>query len=187
MGYVIPPGFSRITFNFLPISTVGSRPCWGFGVASSPDGTKLAELSSWVLDDYLPAVSTEMELESLEMRNDVEAIEVPIGIGGGTAGAPATPQNAVLCKVTSGLTGRSNRGRWFWPGMVIEDEVSPDGRLFDGYRSSLQDLADGLRVAVGLAGMEDLVILHSTSSDPTPVNAVTIQQHIATQRRRMRS
>lgn len=185
MGYVIPAGFSRISFDYAAISPQGSQPSWGFGVDVPPNDGLLDALQAWWADDLRSATDQDMSLLRIEARNDFIAIERPVGQAGSVSDNFTSPSVSVLTSLTSPAVGRSNRGRFYWPGVLPESAVNSQGLInvitlgvLAGYLISLRD---------ALASVDgSLVILHSVEGAPSPVTNATMQRQVATQRRRNR-
>jgi len=185
MTYVIPGNNARVSFTYAPVSPSGSRITWGFGCAQAPNTTTVAELEAWYVAEYVPHCNEDYVLERIEMRSDSLVFDSVVSIPGEEDAPAAPPGSSALISLSSGLPGRSNRGRVFLPGVTPEDRMNNKGQMFDAQRlligdifTSLETLLDGLSAG--------LVILHSTSSDPTPVTSWTVQALTATQRRRLR-
>lgn len=106
------------------------------------------------------------------------------------------PQNcALLVDKGSAFGGRKNRGRFFIPNVLTESQVSNVGVIDSGVVTSFQEQADALLhdFTVGVIGgtfpqqAVPMFILHNSATpDPTPVNKLSVQNTISTQRRRLR-
>lgn len=185
MGYVIPPGFSRVVLEFASYAPTGSKPCFGFGIDNSPSDAIVEGVYAWWLAEQRALTTDGMRLERVVARNDTEVAEKLVSSPGSETANTLPPNSAVLISMSSGLTGRSNRGRVYLPGCLYDDTVADGGQLDLTSLANLQDSWDALEVILdGLAA--SFVILHSDSSDPTPVTASVVQPLVATQRRRLR-
>lgn len=116
------------------------------------------------------------------------------GLVGGTAFETPPLNTALLVKKNSAVGGRANRGRFYWPGLIAETDISEVGIIggasvaaiqtdFDAFLDALGDLDDGDELGI------EMVILHDSESPavtPTPVTSLTVDALAATQRRRMR-
>jgi len=117
--------------------TVNTQPCtmtfYGelTGGYTQSDIDNLATLmDAWATAEFLPVVSstliyTGVNVKGLELLNDLQAFDAT-GTGAGAVGEAPMP-NALAIAVTrrSALSGRSARGRVFWPlrvGMIAADE-----------------------------------------------------------------
>lgn len=98
------------------------------------------------------------------------------------AGAP--PNVSYLVRKRTALGGRTNRGRFYWPG-VAETTVDPNGTIQPGTLTAQQARLEAY--LSGLATAESpMYLLHNASSDPTEVIQLQIDTKVATQRRRLR-
>jgi len=106
----------------------------------------------------------------------------------GDVGENALPNNcAVLVRKVTGEGGRRNRGRMFIPG-ISEEAVDATGAIagtpLSNWNSAFDDIQTTL---VGLATVDNLVLLHdSAPHTPTVITDLVVQPKIATQRRRLR-
>lgn len=185
MGYVIPLGFSRVTFEYAAIATTGSKPCWGFGVDVSPDEAFLDLMQGFWDDSLKDVTSTDYTLERIVMRNNFSVAERPYEDGGGRESTFQPPQVAALVKMSSGLVGRANRGRFYWPGVLDDGNIDLQGAIAGGLYTTLSGVVVDLADAI-LAGDGSPVILHSTEDTPTPVTSMILSGQVVTQRRRNR-
>lgn len=104
----------------------------------------------------------------------------------GTGGTGILPQNcALLVRKLSGVAGRKFRGRFYWPGMLGEANVSPQGMITSSVVTTLQghftDWFDDVNTAGSIP-----VINHEDLSFPTAISELIVESRIATQRRRLR-
>lgn len=109
----------------------------------------------------------------------------------GTNALNPPPQNvALLIHKNTGLGGRQNRGRMYWPPFGLsEGDVGPTGivsaSLVTSTNTKLSSWLGDLD-ATGLGGVT-AVLLHSDPSDePTEITSLTLDGRVATQRRRLR-
>lgn len=106
----------------------------------------------------------------------------------GSSGEEALPSNcAILVKKLTGLGGRANRGRLYYPD-ARKDHVNVNGLMDDTWIAQMQDDFEGWLTAVrGVTGLEEAVLFHADPEvAPTELTAIVVQPQIATQRRRMR-
>ena len=99
----------------------------------------------------------------------------------------ATQQNtAWLIKKSTLVGGRKGRGRMFVPG-AVDGFVSPSGVLDPSYRDSLQTAVENMVAAIlGLTGINGITLFHEEEVAGSPIIALTVDNRVATQRRRMR-
>lgn len=117
--------------------------------------------------------------------------EIPMDTEG-TNGGEALPQNvAAIITKSTGLGGRWNKGRMFWPSL-IEGAVGPTGVLTPAYVTDLHARFNAFRgdtLAGGAGGpLSDWVIFHdeSLAIEPTPIAELLVETTVGTQRRRLR-
>lgn len=185
MTYIIPTGYSRVSFDFGAISVIGSKPSWGFGVNMPPSDEQVDVFAQWWQDEMSAYTSEGYVLEKVSMRNDAQLCEVLPGFEGADTSPYAPPSVATLVKLTSGLSGRANRGRIYWPGSVPENSINAQGQITPARVEDMQNVFETLAALILVEGKQ-FQILHSTSSDPTPVTNGRVQVTAATQRRRLR-
>lgn len=115
---------------------------------------------------------------------------VTTGVLAGThAGYEDLPANvAAIIQKQSGLAGRRNRGRMYFP-YLDETRVDQSGRLGASYQTDFQTAADAIYTVMtplGSANLETPVLLHSEApTTPTVVTSLTVSPIVATQRRRL--
>lgn len=108
-------------------------------------------------------------------------------IAGANAEAPDAPQVAVLITKETALGGRTNRGRFFLPGLA-ESMTNSGGVIASATVADLGTRCDGWLTAIEAGtNMDHMVLLHNLVEEtPTDVTALVVQQLVATQRRRLR-
>lgn len=123
-------------------------------------------------------------------------IESTINQDGTRVGALAVQNTAILVRKITGLGGRYNRGRFYFPD-VIESNVLQNGEVEASERATLQpnfntllDVCRGVGAGVGL-NTSNMVLIHNprpgeATPTPTPVSSLLVDQFAATQRRRLR-
>lgn len=103
----------------------------------------------------------------------------------GTASGPQSPPNvAILVEKHTEMGGRGGHGRFYLPG-VLEAWAEADGRLLPAGHTVVTSCVVALLDAVQVIGNE-MLLLHTSSSDPTTVTELTVDPILATQRRRLR-
>lgn len=130
---------------------------------------------------------------------------------GSRAGTCPSQNVSILVTKVTALGGRRHRGRMFLPaGLVLASEVGETGLLDATRRNTLQAMCTQLRTSlIGGTGIESPELLHATATKwvlnendqprrvidpsapapppPTPITAFSVQNQVATQRRRMRN
>lgn len=186
MPLIIPSGFSQVIHSFhTPGPGGGHMSSISYGVTASPSiaGAELLEglfEGNWAESFYQPLVS-----QGTVMQNDAEGFYFSSGWDPGRTGAIAPPQVASLVRKRTALRGKENQGRMYFPCLLSDGEIDDSGNISSGTFTDLITHADEWLAGLDLADLT-MCILHTTSSDPTPVLALSVDQTIATQRRRLR-
>jgi hypothetical protein len=118
--------------------------------------------------------------------NDGPPLELDSTSGAGTGGrggAAATPQVSFLIRKRTGFAGRKFRGRMYVP-CVLEADVDDVGLVSGTAQSLLATFAAAVQ-GPGTSHIDQMVLLHSDSTAPTPIVDFTIEKMVATQRRRL--
>lgn len=184
---VIPPGFSNVTLVFDGLSQGQlKRMTTNFGVSAPPDETTAQLIySAYAGDVWTTLGSNLFTFLSVEMRNVAVAAEYSDVEVGTVNQEPIPPNTAVLLQKRTGLIGRSNRGRMYPPGLSYDGTWDGGGQMSDSNLATYQGCFDDFMASLGTIGAE-MVVLHTDSSDPTPVQNLVVARTAATQRRRLR-
>src|SRR3970282_348748 len=130
-----------------------------------------------------PLVVTKVSVREKEggvIRTDEYALSTATGSPGLL---PLPPNNAVLIRKVSTVSGRHGNGRMYVPAM-IETEVDSNGLISAASLANIQAGATGM-LGDMIANSIDMVILHDDPLLPAyTVTALQVQPLIATQRRR---
>lgn len=185
MPLIIPAGFAQVTFQFSTLSTIGSKAAWTFGMDRPPSAEAAAEIADWWNDSYKVHQSPGAILERIVMKSDVGEYTEEMGLPGTGGGSFAAPQIAALVQKRTGLVGRANRGRCYWPAFVRESEVDSGGVIDGSSLADYQAIADELVTRLAVLGAQ-MQIFHNDVSDPTPVTSFQVSGQTATVRRRNR-
>lgn len=193
---VIPAGYAKLTYEFGGAGLPGGAvvTC-GLNVEAwegTPDEAALA--ARLELDDanIVESLSNVVRL----VRTTVQFGPEPIGptgvdtgqIVGGIANPYDTPAVSFLVKKTTGIGGRSARGRWYWPG-IPDAQTENGGVMSAAFQVDMQGKFTLWRTGMIGAGMLPVILHQSPSSSdevPYPVIAMTVERSLATQRRRQR-
>lgn len=125
------------------------------------------------------------------------------GVAAGSQGTPCPPNVSVLSKKQSALAGRRGRGRNYIPG-IAEADVDAAGYIGEGPIADWVLIWNNIAtfindIPVGAGGLAEPAIIHGLLRDPdtgdpipgtaiapTPIVFMTVEQRVATQRRRLR-
>jgi hypothetical protein len=164
---------------------------WGFK-ATSLAAAKIhadAMYTTWV-NNLRSATSSEVTLREIRMQyNDGIAMQLYTKNAAsiGTGGTGVLPSNcSVLVKKLTGVGGRQNQGRNFWPSMVAEGSVDARGLINAATVTAFQNAFNAVWTDLSTPADSDPVILHSSLLTPTLLIGLAVAPLIATQRRRMR-
>lgn len=164
----------------------------GYGITTPPFSPADAQsLIFGMAATIQPIVSHNFVLAGGQVKvgNDGGDILFDVGLSGsGGASAESVPNNtAILVRKSTGLGGRRGRGRMFIPG-PSRDQIEATGAMSGAYRTSWQNAVDGLLDFATLdANVDRAVLFHQTAPFvPTEIVSLTVEQRVATQRRRMR-
>jgi hypothetical protein len=197
MGVVIPVGYALVRMRFtLSGSTRAINMVYGVRPGDPFDDANA--VADRVADNWESAASgfsqqaNTVTLVGIDTKyNRAGTIE----IGSRTAsraGARSEACNSIntagLLTKQTGIAGRRNRGRFFFPG-IPEGFVDPAGKLDTAYKASLQ-AAVNTWFGLHQTNSTEMNVLHAEPPAPAPpptvVNGLQVQDIAATQRRRMR-
>lgn len=152
----------------------------------------LDEIEAWLLlwQPWVSATATLYQLSAKALNSEtgvqrIRAVNYP-----GTKAGEALAANAtVAIKKVTGLAGRSNRGRWYHPGLVEADTTL--NTIVAGTLSGLKTLYDGLTLLTGGFVHHLAVASKFTNGAPRVVGVATeVIEHVIdpivdSQRRRL--
>lgn len=128
------------------------------------DLTDLAgAVDDWWNANALPLLSSSYtysltEVTGLENENDFQA-QSAIGAGaGGRAVEPLSNALAMAFKRSSGLTGRTARGRVYIGGMDVNELSSDENQVNVAYLNSWRDVLDLLRTIIEVLGWVEVIV-----------------------------
>lgn len=197
MAEVIPVGYGKVRFRFrcqaLPdeASTgIGFHAGLGVDIETAAADASLAySESQWGAVTGRSDEWTYLGTSVVIMRDTGPEVGEYETTQPGTSTGDVLPANcSLLVTKNTGLGGRRNRGRMYWPpSSVPENNVDAAGFLESSFRVSAQSAVDDWFDAE-TAVLGELVLFHDVGGDvtPTPVASLTVGSQIATQRRRMR-
>lgn len=193
MAIILPPGFGAVDMTLRHNELQrDAHITFGIEVNTAVEGSAVA-----VRNAYDTAVNGRMDSNVTQREVRVEVgqdggdpiIDIATSsVPGGRSGASTTAALAVLVNKRTGLGGRRNAGRNFWPWMIADTEVSETGIITPAVVVSLQSIFTNFLTALD-ANDVPMVLLHRSggitpAGDPTPVTAMVVDNVISTQRRR---
>lgn len=153
----------------------------------------LAAAVSWVEGSLIDVLADTENVDEVRVE-DLAASAVPTIIGGvnenGTvAGNPAGGQVAAITTLRTLLSGRSYRGRIFWPGVSSTFINDLDGTTLDPAAVTAYDTCANALIANidAVASSTAIGVVSRTVPTVTIVTSVQTRQYLGTQRRRVRT
>jgi len=188
---IIPVGYAGISMPLNHALLV--RPAYvTFGVRNDAAFSNPNEVADGVQDAFVstmsPRIDTEVTIGPCEAQVNVSAGPVP-GVAtsdslGGSSATVAPPNIAILCRKHTLMPGRPGRGRFYLPFAVDRSGVDQAGiietAVLTATGEALTDLLEDLET-------RDLpmVVLHNAAGLPAVVTAFSVDNLVATQRRRL--
>lgn len=184
---VIPPGYWLAAHQFSCPAPGGLRRSV---VTMGHQGPLIQQNVDAVRDSFYDEVWTQMGSAQYNYQGVVGytediSLEATTNQAGPLGAQPASPQVALLVRKLTGVRGRENRGRNYWPGMVYESDVDQAGVINTAQRNGFQGFFDAWYSALNTLECEPY-LLHTASSDPTLILGFDVDAVVATQRRRLR-
>lgn len=186
MPVIIPNSMSQVVLTFDGLSAFGSTPITTFGVDMSPTLEAVDAVYDWWHDFYRPQQMTGTQLVSIRAYNALQEYTASVGENGTQSGLGDSPQLSALVQKRTGLVGRRNRGRMYWPHVLEDGDVNYAGQVAGAKVTALQTVATELESAFAAFDAQ-LMLFHNDVSDATPVTSLVVQAQVATQRRRNRA
>lgn len=112
-----------------------------------------------------------------------EALLTVVGVNNGQG----VPNNcAMLVRKSTGLAGRTNRGRFYWPpAFFAEGFINQNGTLDPAIHTQWQTRMNSFHSELVSRGVNP-ALFHSATASSTPVTQFVADNRLATQRTRMR-
>lgn len=151
---------------------------------------------------YQPLADTDVQILPPVIRlgdgstTPFEAVGAAATVNGSNATAMSPPQVCALVKKTSGVGGRKNRGRTYYPYMLQTNAINETGTISAGTIAAFQASLNTFVTALTADGIP-MVIANKTFNTPLPPHHVTaitagptvtgyqLEPLVATQRRRL--
>lgn len=195
MAVVIPPGFAQASVEHW--LTGYNRPAvttWGVQVLGTPAGGP-TEMAQRFQDAYITAFAartdSNVRIRSTRLVIGQDAAEPLVGVAdngavGASSRSSTAPALALMVTKQTGLGGRRNRGRVYFPWAVSDDAVAENGAVND---VTLNAWDGSLASFLGLLDVDsyfgDLHVLHGPFlGPPTPVTGLQANPTIRTQKQR---
>jgi len=190
----IPVGFAEAVLEFsIPGDAGPALVVIGVDPGGSQNTQQTADNIADTMNNtpgFMDPVSIDVTFEGVTVYEKIAAGVTQIATNstsqaGRQAGDIEPPQVAVLVQKSTGLAGRSNRGRMYVPGPVAA-AVESDGRLTTTYQGQVQTAMNAFLADLS-TNLAPMVLLHADpAATPTTVTSLVVQSKVATQRRRLR-
>jgi hypothetical protein len=193
-----PVGFALVSHHFLQdgdseemVTTIG---CSSTGFPGGAADTADLFLTTWA-SELAPLFSVDISLERVEVAVGPSSAPIransTVGPEPGTASSGIVlPNTSLLVRKQTALGGRKGRGRMYWPGFGQVNNLQGNGTILGGamatFQAAFDDWQTALESDVGPGAIGNLYLFHTEEEAPTQIDAVIVQQRLATQRRRLR-
>ncbi len=202
MALVIPNQFGVLTLRWIaendPEEMVSTLGYGAFG--TNPDDVVAIAAgfnSDWKAAFPASAFSSRYTYKGVRIQHrpaaggDLIEAEITENIVGTGTSNPLPSNTALLVRKTSSIGGRKHKGRMYIPPWWLpEVNIDSNGRMISVDVASLQTRFTAFFDATLLQTEPNVapVVLHSAAiTPPTVIEALVVQDQVATQRRRMRS
>lgn len=150
-----------------------------------------------VVAEWLPLQTQDQDyisttVRGLEFVNDEETVNND-GTGAGGVATSGLPGNVTFSvKKSSGLTGRSARGRMYWIG-IPDNKLAPnENQLTAVYAGEVEDAVEAMRAAISATIWDAVIVsrfldgaLRATGATFSWIATVAVNENIDSQRRRL--
>lgn len=196
MAVILPPGFAQV-LHHLSLTGDPDPMLVTYGISiSAPGSLAMAqaldtEFNQHIMQSYMSNKYTFFQT-TLRVGQDAADPIIYEYVGTPSVGVSSSavlPSNcAVLVRKVTAVGGRRNRGRFFLPGWLPETSADENGVINSTDLANRQTYATSWFNEINtVSGVTDVVVLHSAApATPTVVTSFSVQNKIATQRRRMR-
>jgi hypothetical protein len=174
-----------VVFGGENVSPIGSQPTVLLPCLGDCTTEVAGDISDALQTLWTAVGSTHLTPTSLIGRSSTTEVTIPLVITGSSTDPMPSPGVALLVQKRTGLSGRANRGRSYWPGIISEARVDDSGQISSDTLASLVEAFEAFKLAMA-EGPGGLAIFHSDGSAGTVVTSYIPQGTVATQRRRLR-
>lgn len=200
MPFIPTPNGIRVAMHF----TSAGQQCRNIFHVKGPAEPTVGDLIdvaavfiAWWTAEMRPLTATTTTLDAVEVTDITSASDDGVVVTttlplAGTSGGNALPNNAtVVTKLTSGLTGRSRRGRSYMVGLTDSNLSTDKQHVSTAMQGVLQDAFRELISALVTAGLELAVASFFADGAPrtegllTPITDAQVNPSLDSQRRRL--
>lgn len=187
----IPAGFGQLSV-VLTGGGIVDEAIWTMGFDNDAGDTPAEAAEAWWTNlealDYRDYLSSSVTVTEVRCKLGPDATGpagfFAVGLSGTVGGQSAPPNLAFLVHKNTLLGGRRGRGRAYLGGLA-EAQLDEGGNTQSATASGLQTALSGAAAAM-LLGSKPLALIHADGGTPTPLDSLTVDVRLATQRRRMR-
>lgn len=193
-----PAGFALVTHYMVQegdsepmLTTIG---CSSTGLPGGASDIANTFVTSWE-DNLAGLFSVDSALDHVEVAAGPSSAPIRADSTNGPVAGTASsgivlPNTSVLVRKQTGLGGRKGRGRMYWPCFGQVQNMTGNGLLVGGFMGTIQgafdDWAAQIVDSTGPGAVGELYLFHAEEEAPTQIEAMIVQQRLATQRRRLR-
>lgn len=191
MPLFIPAGYYEVAYEMsLQGSTHTSVCTQGLQYTGADFPTDVPAVATAWADNMMNPMADVWSFTGCRVRDASGTVfDEPQSTQGATAHTPTTPNVTFLLKKVTGLGGRKNRGRMYYPG-CSEQDVDGVGTVIGSKITEINGQIGGWIGALALANFSPVILHNVTATDPTPaptlMSTMFTETLAATQRRRMR-
>lgn len=188
MPFTVPTGFAQSTLHIQSVNLNENEAIMVLGFDLM--GGTLSALNTAITSAWTASIQgNQQPLYTFARLTSITATLVddirPNIVGGASGGGlNAVADLCVLHKKTSGLRGKHNEGRNYWPGFLDAANLSPNGVIDPTVLATLASDVGNFYSSISGAGFQP-VILHKNNSAPTVITGGVLENVAAVQRRRL--
>lgn len=188
MALDIPTGWCQVTLNWSgPTITGHAATVLAFDITTLDSFNDLGDLIETSFNDNLkPHIHEAWTLESARIVDNSFALDVGYNIPGDKSGDLVPPNTALLMRKGTAHRGKKYQGRNYWPGFLTDSDVTDSGTITAFYLNTYSDAIIAFFTDLSTAGAYLCLLHNDPDTPPTAVNSVTVENRVATQRRRLR-
>jgi hypothetical protein len=188
MSIDIPTGWAQVTLGWSgPTDTGKAATVLAFNVETFDTFAEVAASVAAAFGSHLiPLLDSSWTCNSITVMDNTFAFTQTYALTGTRSGDCPPPSVAVLVKKIGAERGRANRGRNYWPGFVHSGDLDESGYIDAGWFASLSNAFYDFGAAIATDGATPVILHNDPELPPTAVIAGSVEQKVATQRRRLR-
>jgi hypothetical protein len=205
MALIIPAGYAQVVMQYTsPNFDSGvAATVFGLGEPLGDDPASLTAAANAVsvawIDNLRGLTDNNVTLASVEVNGPADSAIVAPGSLGVRSTQNVAPNIALLVKKLVAGRGRRRQGRMFLPGLIPVNDLTEGGVLLPTPYTTLQNAVSAFYDDIQTTLSVPMVILQNTQkiidgspvgtppiSPPPVVEALIVQQKVASQRRRLR-